>query len=104
MFTRSDVPRPDAPRRRRVALAIGAGAVVLLGGAGAAYAAGSADAVETGWVTVVDDQTTTSPGGVPAQNDHRDCPEYGGGQGSGNGSGSGGSSQAPAPGDAGGEL
>ena len=41
--------------RRRIALATGAGALVLLGGAGVAYAASSIDdSVETGWSTVVE--------------------------------------------------
>ena len=66
--------------RRRIALATGAGALVLLGGAGVAYAASSIDhSFETGWSTVVDadqaavDDTTQSRDSQAR--DARDCPD-----------------------------
>lgn len=98
MFTRSDLPL-----RRRVALAVGAGGLVLLGGAGVAYAA-SSDAVETGWATVVDtdrqdDRAAQSDAEGSARADRatadrsaadRDCPDNGtaGGTAEGPGTGS----------------
>ena len=59
----------DHVARRRVALAVGAGALVLLGGAGFAYAASSSDdSVETGWATVVDaDQAAVGDTASPTQ-------------------------------------
>ena len=45
---------PSTSLRRRIGLAIGAGTLVLLGGAGIAYATTSAsEPVETGWAAVV---------------------------------------------------
>jgi len=71
--------------RRRIALATGAGALVLLGGAGVAYAASSIDhSFETGWSTVVDadqaavDDTTQSRDSQARDGqarDARDCPD-----------------------------
>ena len=66
--------------RRRIALATGAGALVLLGGAGVAYAAGSIDdSVETGWSTVVDADPAAA-GDTARSRDSRaggtqDCPD-----------------------------
>jgi len=87
MFTRS-----DSPLRRRAALAVGAGALALVAGAGVAYAATSSDVVESGWATVVDtDQTTpgqyrtAESGDASRSGDDRDCPGYESGAGSGGG-------------------
>jgi hypothetical protein len=65
---------------RRIALAAGAGALVLLGGAGVAYATSSIDdVVETGWSTVVDADPAavgdTTPSRDSQSRDARDCPE-----------------------------
>lgn len=61
--------------RRRIALATGAGALVLLGGAGVAYAASSIDnSVETGWSTVVD-ADPAAVGDTTQSRDARDCPD-----------------------------
>ena len=71
--------------RRRIALATGAGALVLLGGAGVAYAASSIDdSVETGWSTVVDADQATVGDTTPSRDsqardsqarDKQDCPD-----------------------------
>ena len=65
--------------RRRIALATGAGALVLLGGAGVAYAASSIDdSVETGWSTVVDADPAagdTTQARDSQARDARDCPD-----------------------------
>jgi hypothetical protein len=65
---------------RRIALAAGAGALVLLGGAGVAYATSSIDdVIETGWSTVVDADPAavgdTTPSRDSQSRDARDCPE-----------------------------
>jgi hypothetical protein len=61
--------------RRRIALATGAGALVLLGGGGVAYAASSIDdSVETGWSTVVD-ADPASTGDTAQARDQQDCPD-----------------------------
>lgn len=81
------------PLRRRLALAAG-GAILLAGGAGAAYATslGTTPApVESGYATVVD-------GGTPgAATDDRDCPERSGGSGSPAPNESGGTGESTAP-------
>ena len=66
--------------RRRIALATGAGALVLLGGAGVAYAASSIDhSVETGWSTVVDADPastgTNAQSGDSQTRSTQDCPD-----------------------------
>ena len=76
--------------RRRLALATGAGALVLLGGAGVAYAAGSLDrSVETGWSTVVDaDPAADTPLARDSQTrDAQDCPDLAGSSQSNSGEG-----------------
>lgn len=100
---------PDSPLRRRIALAVGAGALVLVGGAGVAYAATSiADPVETGWAAVVDDRevTGTASGDDPTTRsdrsaqarDGRDCPEQGAGGSEGGSEGGGqGDSESASP-------
>ena len=69
--------------RHRIALATGAGALVLLGGAGVAYAASSIDdSVETGWSTVVDADPAstgnTAQSGDTQTRDTQDCPDQAG--------------------------
>ena len=66
--------------RRRIALATGAGALVLLGGAGVAYAASSIDdSVETGWSTVVDADQAAVDDATQSRDsqarDTQDCPD-----------------------------
>ena len=66
--------------RRRIAFATGAGALVLLGGAGVAYAASSIDdPAETGWSTVVDaDPASTGNNAHSGDSQTRsaqDCPD-----------------------------
>jgi hypothetical protein len=69
-----------ASLRRRITVATGAGALVLLGGAGVAYAAGSVDdSPETGWSTVVDADPAasgaTAPSADSASRGTQDCPD-----------------------------
>lgn len=95
--------------RRRIALATGAGALVLLGGAGIAYAATSIDdTAETGWSTVVDADPAVTGGDSSraASGDtyrtssagDRDCPEGPGGSSSSSSPGDGAGSGAPSEG------
>lgn len=74
--------------RRRIALAGCAGALVLLGGAGVAYAASSIDdSVETGWSTVVDADPAAVGGDAQTRHSQargtQDCPDEAGSSQSG---------------------
>ena len=74
---------PSTSVRRRIALATGVGALVLLGGAGVAYAASSIDSAETGWSTVVDADPAAAGGGGAQSRDSQaratqDCPDQAG--------------------------
>ena len=78
--------------RRRIALATGAGALVLLGGAGVAYAASSIDdSAETGWSTVVDADPAAVGGDAQSRDSQaratQDCPDQAGPSESGQGQG-----------------
>jgi len=86
--------------RRRVGLAVGAGTLVLLGGAGIAYAATSTtDPVESGWAAVVtgDDgrgAAATSADRSDQARSGADCPDD---EATGGSGGSGGSTAGEAP-------
>jgi hypothetical protein len=78
-------PSGKRPLGRRLALAGVLTAAVLAGGAGVAYATGTAGTglVESGYATVVDEGPQTRG---TADGDRSDCPERGAGGGAGGGS------------------
>ena len=86
--------------RRRVGLAVGAGTLALLGGAGIAYAATSTtDPVETGWATVVSGDDGRGAAATSADRSDQarsgaDCPDD---EATGGSGGSGGSTADEAP-------